>query len=200
MSAAYEPDRIRGRLRAVRLDRMYRLIHTRYRDHPLGSVAVPSRFGDPAGRYSVLYAAEAVRCVFWEALARNRFTRRKRRELPRSDVDERLVVSIRSTETLTLVDLRRDGPIRIAAPTAVTHDANHAAGRALSSATYATVPEADGFLFRSRFTGHVCAAIFDRAIPKLAVVDVSSLIDNADFLSALTDYEIALLTPPTLPS
>ena len=179
---------------------MYRLIHKRYRDHPLGSVAVPSRFGDPAGRYSVLYAAEAVRCVFWEALARNRFTRRKRRELPRSDIDDRLVVSIRSTETLTLVDLRGDGPIRIAAPTAVTHDANHAAGRALSSATYATVPEADGFLFRSRFTGHVCAAIFDRAFPKLAVVDVSSLIDNADFLSALTDYEIVLLTPPTSPS
>ena len=109
-------------------------------------------------------------------------------------------MSIRSTEKLTLVDLRGDGPIRIAAPTAVTHDANHAAGRALSSATYATVPEADGFLFRSRFTGHVCAAIFDRAIPKLAVVDVSLLIDNADFVSALTDYEIALLTPPTSPS
>ena len=43
--------------------------------------------------------------------------------------------AIRSTGPLSLVDLRGDGPIRIAAPTAVAHDANHAAGRSLSAAT-----------------------------------------------------------------
>ena len=195
MTGKYDPDRIRGRLRAVRLGRVYRLIHRNHRGRPLDAVATPSRFSDPAGRYSILYVTAAVRCGFWEALARNRFTRRTRREIPRSDVESRLVVAIRSTEPLDFVDLRGDGPIRIAAPTAVAHDANHAAGRSLSAATYANVPEADGFLFQSRFTGHVCAGVFDRAFDKLEVLDITPLVAHADFLRALTDYDIALTTP-----
>lgn len=113
---------------------------------------------------------------------RNRFTRRKRRELPRSDVEARLVVELRSTEALFLIDLRKDGPIRIAAPPAVAHDSNHAAGRALSAATYANVPEADGFLFQSRFTGHQCVAVFDRAI--VGEVSVTSYSSSASRKSA----------------
>lgn len=197
MSAKYDPKRIRGRLHAVRIDRMFRVIHRGHRKNPLGAVPAPSRFSDPDGKYAILYASEAVRCSFWEALARNRFTRRKRRELPRSDVEARLVVTLRSTEALTFVDLRGDGPIRIAAPTAVAHDSNHAAGRALSSATHAGVPGADGFLFQSRFTGHLCAAVFDRAIGKLEALEVTPLIEHADFLDALDDYEITLLEPPS---
>ena len=129
-------------------------------------------------------------------MGRNRFTRRKRRELPRADVEARLVVSLRSTEAVSLVDLRGDGPIRIAAPTAVAHDSNHAAGRALSAATSASVLEADGFIFQSRFTGHNCAAVFDRAIRKLESLDVTPLIRQADFLDALDDYGITLLESP----
>lgn len=196
MSGGYDPERIRGRLRAVRIERMFRLIHRRHRRRPLGVVPTPSRFSDTTGEYAVLYAAEAVRCAFWEALARNRFTRRDRRDLPRADVEARLVVSLRSNDALRLVDLRGDGPIRIAAPTAVAHDANHAAGRALSSATHANVPEADGFLFQSRFTGHLCVAVFCRAIGKLETRSVDRLVEHADFLKALEDYEITLLSAP----
>lgn len=194
MSAGYDPERIRSQLRTVRIERMIRLIHRKHRRRPLGAVPAPSRFSDPAGRFAVLYAAEAVRCSFWEALARNRFTRRKRRELPRADVEARLVVSLRSTEALQLVDLRGDGPIRISAPTAVAHGSNHSAGRVLSSATYAVVPEADGFLFHSRFTGHLCAAVFDRTIDKLEAIGIAPLIEHADFLEAIEDYEITLLS------
>ena len=96
MSGGCDLERIRGRLRAVRIERMFRLIHRRRRRRPLGVVPTPSRFSDTAGAYAVLYAAEAARCAFWEALARNRFTRRNRRELPRADVEARLVVSFRS--------------------------------------------------------------------------------------------------------
>ena len=49
---------------------------------------------------------------------------------------------------------------------------NHAAGRALSAAVHAGVPEADGFLFPSRFTGDICVAVFDRAFGKLRVFDL----------------------------
>ncbi len=196
MSARYDPDRIRERLHAIRIDRMFRLIHRNHRNRPLEAVPSPSRFSDPVLGYGVLYAAEAVRCGFWESIVRNRFTHRRHREIPRSEVEARLVVSLHSTRRLSLVDLRGDGPIRIAAPTAVAHDANHAAGRALSTAVYEYLPEADGFLFQSRFTGHRCVAIFDRSFQKLAVSQIMPLVEHADFLDALVDYDIVLTKPP----
>ena len=196
MSAQYDPERIRRQIRVIRVEQMFRVIHHKHRRQPLGTVPSASRFSDPAGNYAVLYVAESVRCGFWEAVARNRFTRRRCRELPRADIESRLVVSVRSREDLSLIDLRGDGPIRIGAPTAVAHDSNQAAGRALSAATFADVSEADGFLFQSRFTGHLCIAIFDRAICKLDVLEIAPLIENADFLSALEDYDIQLTTPP----
>jgi hypothetical protein len=186
---------MRKLLRPVGLNRMFRVIRRDHERAPLGAVAASSRFSDPGRVYSVLYASEAVRCSFWEAVVRNRFARRKRRELPRSDVEARLVVDLRSTEALFLVDLRKDGPIRIAAPPAVAHDSNHAAGRALSAATHANVPEADGFLFQSRFTGHRCVAVFDRATGKLRAVRITPLVRHADFLDALDEYEVTLTAP-----
>ena len=175
---------------------MFRVIHESVRTRPLSAVPAPSRFSDPAGKYAVLYAAETVSCCLWEAVVRNRLTRSQRRELPRVDVELRLVVALATQEDLTLADLRGDGPIQIGASPAVAHDSNHAAGRALSAATFADVPEADGFLFASRFTGHQCVAVFDRAISKLQLLSVTPLIEHADFLEALDDYDILLTTPP----
>lgn len=128
----------------------------------------------------------------WEGLARSRFTRRQRRELPCADLTTRVLVSFRSDEPLTLVDLRGDGAIRIGTSPAVVHDANHAAGRALSAATYATVPQADGFLFLSRFTGDACVAVFDRACGRLALLSVMPLVESAELLQALDDYDVVL--------
>ena len=127
---------------------------------------------------------------------RGRFTHSNRRKLSRSDVEARRVVSFSSTETLILIGLRDDGPIRIGAPTAVTHDTNHAAGRALSAATYAEVPEADGILYQSRFTGHLCVAVFGRAFGKLKSLNVTPLVEHADFLDSLDDYDITFDTEP----
>ena len=175
---------------------MFRVIHQSLRTRPLSAVPAPSRFSDPAAEYAVLYAAETVPCCFWEAVVRNRLTRSRRRELPRVDVERRLVVSLETRADLTLVDLRGDGPVQIGASPAVAHDSNHAAGLALSAATFADVPEADGFPFESRFTGHQCVAVFDRATSKLQPLNVTPLIEHADFLKALDDYDILLTTPP----
>lgn len=57
-------------------------------------------------------------------------------------------------------------------------------------------PEADGFLFQSRFTGHLCIAVFDRAIGKLEAISLAPLIEHDDFLEALEDCEIALFSAP----
>ena len=86
--------------------------------------------------------------------------------------------------------------MRIGAPSAVAHDGNHAAGRALSAAVHACLPEADGFLFPSRFTGDTCVAVFDRAFGKLTALDIADLARHVDFLDALDDYDIVLTGPP----
>ena len=195
MTGEYHLDRLRSRLRSIRLGRVFRVIHRDRRPTPLGASPAPSRFSDPRGGYAVLYASESVRCAFWETLGRNRFARRRRRELPRSEVEVRLVVSMGSTEPLALIDLRGDGPVRIGAPSAVAHDGNHAAGRVLSAAVHAGVPEADGILFASRFTGDSCVAVFDRAFGKLRVLSVAELVRHVEFLDALDDYDIVLTDP-----
>lgn len=191
----YAAQRIRQQIHRFRIERMCRVIHQRHRHEPLGVVPTPSRFGDPEGNSAVLYAANAVLCCCWEAVVRNRLTRRQRRQVSRVDVASKLVVTLESREDLVLVDLREDGPVRIGAPTAVAHGSNHAAGRSLSAAAHALVPESDGFLFHSRFTGHLCSAIVGRAIRKLNVLIVSALIEHADFLDALDYYDITLTSP-----
>ena len=196
MTGGYDPDRLRSRLGAVRLGRVFRVIHRDRRSIPLGAAPAPSRFSDPRVRYSVLYASDTVRCAFWETLGRNRFARRRRRALPRTEVESRLVVSMCSSEPLALVNLRGDGPLRIGAPSAVAHDGNHAAGRALSAAVHAGVPEADGFVYPSRFTGDTCVAVFDRSFGKLRLLGTDELVRHAEFLDALDNYGIMLTEPP----
>ena len=196
MTDGYDPELLRSRLRGIQLDRVFRIIRRDHRATPLGAAAAPSRFSDPQERYAVLYASEAVRCAFWETLGRNRFARRRRRGLPRVEAESRLVVSIRSTAALGLIDLRGDGPVRIGAPSAVVHDGNHAADRALSAVVHAGVPMADGFLFSSRFTGDICVAVFERAFGKLTAFDVDEMVCHAEFLDALKEYGISLTGPP----
>lgn len=193
MSVQYDPDRIRQCLLAVRLDRMFRLVHVNSCSGGLEVVPTPSRFSDPEENYGVLYAAETLACGFWEAIVRNRLDHQKHRKLPLQDIESRVVVSLSSTEPLSLVDLRGDGPARLSAPAAVIHDARHAASRTLSAAAYANVPEAEGFLYPSRFTGHACAAVFDRAIVKLEALEVASLIECIGFFDMLDDYDIKLI-------
>lgn len=192
MSRGYAAKDIQERIRTVRLDEAYRLIHNRHQDRPLGTIPTPSRFSDPLRGYSVLYATQSMRCAVWEGLTRDRFARRRRRILAFREAEPIMVVTLRTIKPLSLVDLRHDGPVRIGAPTAVTHDANHRAGQSLSAATYANVPDADGFVYQSRFTGHTCVAIFDKAIGKLAVRDVTGLVQHPKFADVLIAYKITL--------
>ena len=196
MTSGYDASGIRECVHPFHFGRMIRLIPRVHRESPLGVAPTPSRFSDPHGRYAVLYAASSLRCAFWEAIARGRFTRRKRREMRRQDIETKLVVWLRSTEPLALVDLRADGPVRMGAPTAVIHDAHHAAGRALSAAVYSDLPDVDGILYPSRFTTETCVAVFDRAIHKLQAADVAPLMALSGLEEVLSDYEITLTNLP----
>lgn len=195
MTRGYSSRRIRAQLRTLPIEQVCRVIRTRHKSRPLGVVPAPSRFSDRDDQYGVLYAAQNVRTSFLEAVVRSRFDRRPDREIPIDEVAAKSIVWINSVADLNLVDLRGDGPTRIGAPTAVSHDADHAAGRALSAAVYAEIPEADGFLYNSRFTGDLCMAVFDRAIEKLITTMAIPLVDSADFHEALEEYGITLTRP-----
>ena len=187
--------RIETQIRTFRIASMFRIINQRHAATPLKAIPAPSRFSDPAGNYVVLYGSETVPCSLWEAVVRNRLTRRQRRVIPRSGITYRLVVSFHSQQNLNLVDLRGDGPIRIGVPPDVVHDSNHLEGRLLSADVHAHLPDADGFLYHSRFTGDLCCAIFDRAFDKLDTLAVRPLTQHADFWNALNDYDITLTRP-----
>jgi len=195
VSRRYDAAKLRDRLVPIRFERVYRVIRRVHARTPLGAMPSPSRFSDPDADYSVLYVAEAVLCGFWEAVIRDRFDRRGVRELPRQDLESWLVAEITSHGALHLVDLRDDGPIRIGAPTAVAHDSRHAAGQSLSAAVHNLLPEADGVLFHSRFTGDRCAAVFDRALDRLQVVSIEPLMQRVEVLDALDEYDIVLTEP-----
>ncbi len=186
--------RIEAQISTFRIASMFRVINQRHAATPLNAIPAPSRFSDPAGNYAVLYGAETVPCCLWEVVVRNSLTRRQRRVIPRSGITYRLVVSFQSQQDLNLVDLRGDGSIRIGAPPDVVHDSNHFEGRLLSADVYAHT-QADGFLYHSRFTGHWCCAIFDRAFDKLDTLAVRPLTQHADFWNALNDYGITLAIP-----
>ena len=78
----------------------------------------------------------------------------------------------------------------------MAHDGNHAAGHALSGAVHGGVPETDGFVFASRFTGDRCVAIFERAFGRLRASGIAELVRHAEFLEAFDDYDIVLTGPP----
>ena len=187
--------RIAAQIRTFRIAWMFRVINQRHAATPLNAIPAPSRFSDPARNFAVLYGAETVPCSLWEAVVRNSLTRRQRRVIPRPSITSRLVVSFQSHQDLNLVDLRGDGPIRIGAPPDVVHDSNHLEGRSLSEDVHAYLPDVDGFLYHSRFTGDLCCAIFDRAFDKLDTLAVRSLTQHADLWNALNDYGITLTRP-----
>ena len=187
--------RIEAHIRTFRIAWMFRVINQRHAATPLNAIPAPSRFSDPTGNYTVLYGAETVPCCLWEVVVRNSLTRRLPRVLPQSVITSRQVVSFQSQQDLNLVDLRGDGPIRVGAPPDVVHDSNHLEGRSLSADVHAHLPDADGFLYHSRFTGHWCCAVFDRAFDKLDILAVTPLTQYADFWNALNDYDITLTIP-----
>ena len=74
-----------------------------FSDTPLGVVAGPSRFSDPALEYAVLYVAETSRCAQVETVVRDRFAHRTYPTLQRAETEQRSLVSLRAMTTRRLL-------------------------------------------------------------------------------------------------
>ena len=118
----------------------------------------------------------------------------KNREVAFREIAERawVRISTKSGMTLTMLDLRRDGCVRIGAPTDTVNARNHAEGRAFGRAIHANYPDIDGLLYASRLTGADVYAVFGRGIDKLASKASGRLIDHQELPNVLAKHDIVL--------
>ena len=193
--AGYPRERIESVLRKARFPDCYRIVPSRYRESPLGTIPADSRFCSRNAGYTVLYAAPDFATSFIETVVRDRFVHRSRRDVALSEIALRCWVGIRSQpETvLTLLDLRGDGCGRIGAPTDAVQARNHAAGRALAKAIYAQHTDIEGLLYASRLTGEDVYAVFDRGAGKLEAAETGPLTDHPDLPDVLERHGIGLV-------
>ena len=193
--ARYPRERIEPALLKTELPDSYRIVPGRYRGSPLGTVPADSRFCSRAAGYTVLYTAPAFGTAFIETVVRDRFARRREREVALRELTERVWARIRSRPgtALTLLDLRGDGCIRIGAPTDAVRARNHAAGRAFARAIHAEHADIDGLIYVSRLTGDDVHAVFDRGAGKLTAAETGRLVDHPDLPDVLERHGIGLI-------
>jgi hypothetical protein len=191
----YPRERVAEILTRVALPASIRIVPRRYLADPLGVAPGDSRFCARADGFRVLYAAPDFATAFVEVIVRDRFARRRQRAILLKEVTERAWVSVatRPRATLTLLDLRKDGCVRLGAPTDAVSARNHAAGRALGRAIHAAHGDVDGLLFSSRLTGGDVYAIFDRALGKLDAAETGLLADHPDLPAVLSAHGIGLV-------
>jgi len=194
-AARYPRDRIEPVLLEARFPESYRIMPGRYRGTPLGTRSADSRFCSRSAGYSVLYASPDFATAFIETVVRDRFMRRRDRNVALKEITERAwaCISARSEAVLVLVDLRGDGCARIGAPTDAVHARNHSAGRALAGAIHMEHADVEGLLYASRLTGKDIYAVFDRGAGKLASVDTGRLEDHPELPEVLERHGIGLI-------
>ena len=194
-AAAYPRERIETALLQTELPDSYRVVPGRHLGSPLGTVPADSRFCSREAGYSVLYTAPEFATAFIETVVRDRFTRRRDREVALRELTERVWARIRSRPgtALTLLDLRGDGCTRIGAPTDTVRARNHAAGRAFAKAIHMGHADIDGLIYVSRLTGEDVHAVFDRGAGSLEAVETGRLADHPDLPAVLERHGIGLV-------
>ena len=191
----YPQDRIEAVLEEAELPPSYRIMPRRHLTSGLGTTPADSRFCRKEDAYTVLYASPDFATAFLETVVRDRFMRRRRREIGLVEVTKRGWARIQTApETrLLLLDLRRDGCTLLGAPTDVAKAKNHAASRAFGRVVHAEHANVDGLLYASRLTGADVYAVFDRGIGKLEARESGTLPDHPDLPDVLAKYEIGLI-------
>ena len=191
----YPSSRVESVLTAVQLPPSYRSIFRRYLRSPLGTAPTKSRFCAKVAGFTALYAASDFNSAFLETVVRDRFMRKRRREMERKKVIERAWTRIESKPrtTLQLLDLRLDGCFSVGAPTDTVNSRNHAAGRSFGKSIHTGYPDVDGFLYASRLTGADVYAVFDRGLGKLRLMDSGILPHHPELPKVLQRYGIRLV-------
>lgn len=198
---AYSADLFRIHLRLIPPSVMYRVISVAHIKTPLAFIDSDARFNDPRAeraateRFKVLYASNRLFTSLWEAAIRNAPAQTDEQYIARRVLDAVRVVALRWTAPLTVLDIRGSGYLDInASPDIVkTRHKDYSDSQEFSAFVVEHLPECEGILYSSRYTGHPCLALYDHAEEKL--VRPASVLDPygfADVRSAITDQGLPL--------
>ena len=121
---------------------------------------------------------------------RDRFQGRKKRLLPKTDVDDLVVASLSDRAPLKMLDLRTSGASQLGVPTDVARGRSQLAGRKFSQQLYDGT-DFDGIVYMSRITNAECVAVYDRDVtanldPAYPVVELPRLTDLVPALKSLS--------------
>jgi hypothetical protein len=168
---------------------------------PLGYGKSNSRFSDPrrrkaANRFGVLYLGETLAVCFLEAVLRDRKDGvAGELELEERELDDRRYVTVETSSSLRLVDLRENNAIAMGVPSEVMRGVRQHIGRVWSVAFHDHPDGVDGIIYPSRLNGHVNLAIYGRSVGKLQPTRLRRLVDVAELAPILDDLEVAFAPP-----
>lgn len=175
--------------------------HGRQYANPLGFGYGPSRFSDPKikllppKRYGVIYLGSTVKVCFAEAILRDQGDGRLGAfPIAWTEIETWTCATLRIEQTLNLVDLRGDGPIRMGIPSDVARARSQKLSRLWSRALWSHGMKPDGIAYNSRLNGESNIAIFDRALRKLASVATQPLTERTtDLTGIIEDFDLAIV-------
>ena len=174
-----------------------RICLAKYPD-PFGYGKTPSRFSDPRrrlaeNRFGVLYLGQTLKVCFLEAVLRDQRNGVVGDYLiSESELRSRRFARIEPIASLTLVDLRGDGCVRMGVPSDVPRRASQALAQRWSLAFYQHPAQPDGIIYASRLNGDTVLAVYDRAVTKLREVGNTALIAAPGFAAMLDDLSVAI--------
>ena len=114
-------------------------------------------------------------------------------ELP----DGRLNRSIKKAHSRAFFDDYEERPCfagPLGVPNAVIRNANHASARAFSRDLHEAIRTVDAIMYPSRYVdGGLCIAVYERALPKLAIGSSKPLDLDPELTETLSHYRITLV-------
>jgi RES domain len=156
---------------------------------PLGMRFGSSRFSSPDNAFRLVYIAHDVATAIAETIIRDRFEGAGDRVLDETEIEKWAVAEVAATSTLTVLDLRTTGLLRLGVSTDAARGKAHLEGRKLSEAIYGAYA-VDALLYSSRLTAANCLAVYDRAVPKLNSTAAVPLLRHPDLIPALNSIGV----------
>ena len=171
-----------------------RIMDAAHRATPTGMGYGKTRFASPTDSFKLLYVAQDLPTALAEAVIRDRYQGKQKRELLEEDIEQSVIASMASLAPLKLLDLRTSGASRLGVPTNAVRGRAQQSGRRFSQELY-DATDFDGIVYMSRITNAECVAIYDRAASsKLdAACPVVDLVRLADLEPGLRALNVSLI-------